>query len=324
MQIDPVVFKIWRLISSQLDGGRYVLAVSGGADSLALADAAAELMHKGRCSLLVCHVEHGIRGQESLDDAALTERFCADRGLPFICVHADARASSAAAGLSLEDAARRLRYRALYDAAESFGAGYVVTAHHRDDQAETVLLKLLRGAGPEGLSAMRRREGRLLRPLLAAERCELEEYCRLRGIEFCRDSTNDDVFYTRNRVRHMLLPFLERNFNPSVRDSLVRTAELLQRDCDCLEQLAEEEYVRCAAAATGTVELQADRLRKLPAAVRSRIIRKAYFSLGGQELSRERTEALETLLLRGTGGKKIQLPGAIEAVYAKHCLKFVK
>lgn len=324
MQIEPVVFKIWRRLAGCLDGGRHVLAVSGGADSLALADAAAELMQQGRCSLLVCHVEHGIRGQESLDDAALTENFCRARKLPFVCVRADVPQAAAAEGLSLEDAARKLRYKALYETASGFGADYVVTAHHRDDQAETVLLKLLRGAGPDGLSAMRTREGRLLRPLLGFTRGELEEYCRLRGIEFCLDSTNDDLSYTRNRIRRLLLPFLEKNFNPSVRETLVRTAALLRRDSDCLEQLAEEEYRGCAQAIPEGLAFEAGRLRRLPAALRTRIIRKAYFSLGGQELSHERTEAVEDMLIRGSGNKTVQLPGNIDAVYGRRCLKFIK
>lgn len=160
------------------------------------------------------HVEHGIRGQEALDDAEFVKNFCAERGLAFVCRHVNAPDYALQNGLSLEDAARRLRYKALFSYAAEEKCDYIVTAHQADDQAETVLMQLMRGSGTSGLGGMQTASGKLLRPFLFVRRTEIEAYCRERGLRFCNDSTNDDVRYTRNRIRKELLPYLEKVLTP--------------------------------------------------------------------------------------------------------------
>lgn len=324
MQIDPSVWKLREELKRglQLDK-KYVLAVSGGADSMALADAAADVFGEAKSQLLVCHVEHGIRGAEALADAEAVRQFCAARGLSYICRHVDAVGYAEKDGLSLEEAARKLRYGELAKLQQSFGAVGVVTAHQADDQAETILWKLLRGAGTDGLSGMQQQSEQegltVIRPLLYLTRADIEAYCKERQLQYCQDSTNDDLAYTRNRIRRELLPYLEEHFNPAIKDALVREAQLLAEDQQCLEALAEQ-YLQdksfCEEFAEG-YSLNAAKLIGLPTALRKRILRKLYFCLGGKELSYERTLALENLCLQGTGGKIIQLPGTFQAVYKK-------
>lgn len=325
MEKERVVFRVQKELSKYLhSGAHYLLAVSGGADSMALADAAASLLPEG-VAVSVCHVEHGLRGEEALRDLELVRSFCVERGLSFYAEHVDVRMYAASAGVSTEAAARALRYASLRRVLETAGADAIVTAHHRDDQAETVLLRLLRGAGPEGLAAMSGRNGDVLRPLLGISRAELEEYCVVREIACCHDSTNDDTCYTRNRVRLELLPYLRRKFNPQISSALVRTAELLREDEDFLDDLAEALFKECLLAhGAGSAELDARRLLSSPRALGKRVLRKAYFLLGGQELAYERTQALLELCGRRTGGKLIQLPGGICARYAKNRLCFEK
>lgn len=141
----------------------YVAAVSGGPDSLALAEG----LYRAGFHFHVCHVEHGIRGRASLEDARFVETYCRERDIPFRCVHVQALEKARAEGLSPEDAARRLRYDALRRYARETGADYILTAHQKDDQAETFLLRLLRGAGTLGLAGMRFRRDGILRPLLS-------------------------------------------------------------------------------------------------------------------------------------------------------------
>lgn len=324
MVINLVVFRLQQELKKHLQQGcSYILAVSGGADSMALAHAAAGM--KELYGFAVCHVEHGIRGQEALSDAALVESFCSKEQLPFYCCHVDVPGEAKRLNMTLEEAARKLRYNALNSVAQKLAADAILTGHHRDDQAETVLLKLLRGAGLDGLGAMSSEHDNIIRPWLGVGRAELEEYCHINNLVYCCDSTNADAAYTRNRVRLELLPYLKRAFNPNISESLARTASLLQEDAECLEQMTEQYYQEVVVSAEpDAIALRAAVLLKLPAALRKRILRKAFFALGGKELSYERTEALELLCIRGTGGKLLQLPQGRTAVYKKKMLVLYK
>lgn len=316
-----IVERLPRSLGQRLDKQkRYLAAVSGGADSLALADA---LLMAG-IPFSVCHVEHGLRGTDSLEDAVFVERYCRERGIPYVCRPVKPAALVERDGLSLEDACRKLRYRALYEEAEAMGAEAILTAHHRDDQAETFLLRLLRGAGTDGLGAIREERGRLIRPLLEFSGEELRDYCRLRGLEWREDATNDDVRFQRNRVRHVLLPLLAREFNPNIGETLARTAEHLQADSIYLESVAEKEYRRLLDAAAppednggrGAPALSAA-VRELPEAIRVRVLRKYWEEHGGgQQLTSIHLRDLQLLLERNSSGKKIILPEGWQGRYA--------
>lgn len=324
-QIVPAVYKLRKTIKNLLQPeAHYLLAVSGGADSLALAHACAALAAQGWGSYSVCHVEHGLRGEEALRDMQAVQRACKAWGLPCFTEHVQAAAYAAQYHLSTEDAARRLRYAALRRVAAQQGAAAIVTAHHEGDQAETLLLRLLRGAGLQGLAGMRAQQGDIIRPLLALPKSLLEDYCSAEGIAVCYDSTNADTAYTRNRVRLELVPYLERSFNPALVPSLARTAALLAQDAECLEQLAGEVYAKLARSQADGITLPVTQLTALHSAVRLRLLRRAYFELGGEELSYERTQAIDSLLLRRSGGKVIQLPQGINVVYKNKQLIFVK
>ncbi len=324
-QVPQAVFRLQREIKKQLQSnGHYLLAVSGGTDSLALAHACSVLAAAGWGRYSVCHVEHGLRGEEALRDQQLVQNFCRQYNLPFYAEHVQAADMARKQHLSTEDAARRLRYAVLRRYRAQLGADAIVTAHHLDDQAETVLLKLLRGAGIDGLSGMRVRSGDLIRPLLSLPKSLLEEYCTLCGIACAYDSTNADTVYTRNRVRLKLLPYLERNFNGAVVPALVRTASLLAQDADCLEQLAAQSYKQLARERAGSVTLDAAAFLQLAPALQGRVLRQAYFALGGTELSYERTQALVAMCARRTGGKCVQLPQGITACLNNKLLIFTK
>ena len=328
MQVHPVVKKVYNALKEYIpQGGSLLLAVSGGADSMALADGVLQLVIEGYCSAHVLHVEHGLRGEDALADAELVRRFCEEKGLAFTCVHVDVNAYAQSNKLSTEEAARKLRYVALEEKAQELNADFILTAHHSDDQAETVLLKLLRGAGTEGLSGMQVRSGKILRPLLHLTREHLENYCALQNINYCYDSSNDDLHYTRNKIRRELLPYLEKNFNPAIKKAVVQSASILQEDDDCLNQMAQEKFQAIANCTDEGVILNVRKWQEVPAALRKRILRQAYFLAGGKELGYRHTEALDVLCLRKTSGKYLQLPQKMQAFYQrgsltiKYCLK---
>lgn len=317
MQGQLIKRKIEQALKNALPKGSTALAaVSGGADSMALAGGLYALQKQAYCSVFVVHVEHGLRGQEAMRDAALVETFCQERKLPFICRHVDVLKHSKKNGLSVENAARSLRYQALQEEADFFGAQYILTAHHSDDQAETVLLKLLRGAGAAGLSGMELQHGRIIRPFLQLSREELIQYCQESNLAYCHDSSNDDVYYTRNKIRLQLLPYLQANFNPSVKKALLQTAAVLQEDEQFFEALVEQEWGKRITAAAEGLTADTQKWEALAPSVRRRLLRRVYFAAGGTELSYRHTEALDKLCLHKRSGAVLKLPQHLQAYYA--------
>ncbi len=227
-------------------------AVSGGADSMALVRAMLEAkrLAGGAGKLFAGHVNHGLRGAESEADQAWLVQQCGVLGVPLEVRRAETAAHAAAVGDGLEAAAREDRYRLLVEMAEAIGARYVVTAHTRDDQAETVLFRLLRGSGLRGLAGMRPTRPlsptvALVRPLLDCTREELRGYLESLGQSWREDRTNDDLHHARNRLRHEALPYLREHFNAEADAAIVRSAALLGEVNELVEGLAAELLGRC-------------------------------------------------------------------------------
>ena len=214
---------------------RLVCAVSGGADSMCLV----HLVRAEGYDVTAAHFEHGIRGAESLRDAAFVESWCREQGIPFVLGRGDAPAYARENGLSLEEAARKLRYAFLFRTAKALGADCILTAHNRDDNAETLLFNLTRGAGTAGLGGIPAQRGLLRRPLLQVSRAEIEAYLERNHVPYVEDSTNRSDDYTRNQIRHRIVPLL-RELNPRFDEAAARTARLARQDEDCLNALAEE------------------------------------------------------------------------------------
>jgi tRNA(Ile)-lysidine synthase len=225
-----------------------VVGVSGGPDSLALLDALVRL----GLSLRVAHFDHQLRA-ESAAEAAQVAQMAAQRGVPYELGQGDVAAMARAERRSLEESARELRYRFLFDCARRSGAQAVAVAHTADDQVETVLMHLLRGAGLSGLKGMTPISHLpvwdahipLARPLLGVWRCDVEAYCQAEGLNPLQDASNQSDDFFRNRLRHTLLPELER-YNPQVKASLLRTANALAGDWEALEAVLDQAWAALA------------------------------------------------------------------------------
>ena len=219
---------------------RVLAAVSGGADSIALAHVLAEL---DRLRVLrfagVIHFNHQLRAESDSDESFVRET-AATLGVPFLSDRDDVRGRAARGRLSIEVAARHARYAFFERARKAIGADRVALGHTRDDQAETVLLRLMRGAGPRGLSGMHPRNGTLVRPLLDCRRDELRAWLVDRGVAHVEDASNDDVSVPRNRVRKELLPLLAARFNPNIVDVLADEAELARAAWQWMDQASDE------------------------------------------------------------------------------------
>lgn len=255
---------------------RVLVALSGGGDSVALLHIARELHERGDLTIAgAAHLHHELRG----DAADQDQRFCADLtarlGIPFVTTRIDVAARARDERRSVEDAARQVRYAFFEDAADRLSADLIATGHTRDDQAETFLLRLLRGAGTRGLGGIRPRAGRVVRPLLEVGRDELRRYLGDRGEGFREDASNADVAILRNRVRHELLPLLQSRFSPAITDVLARDAALAHQDEDFLRQLAIETASRIVLSGSersdDSLQLDAEALTSLPPALASRV-----------------------------------------------------
>ncbi|HEU4595048.1 MAG TPA: tRNA lysidine(34) synthetase TilS [Pyrinomonadaceae bacterium] len=325
------VLSEWERRGWPVGGERVVVAVSGGADSTALLLCLDELLKAGRLKLrlTVAHLDHGLRGERGAEDALWVEGLARALGHEFVTGRAALGETEGAAARrdNLEQAARRARYEFLARVAREARARAVLAAHTLDDQAETVLLRLLRGSGAEGLGGIRPErvlevEGQvlLLRPLVAwARRAETEAFCRARGVEPRADEMNADERFARVRVRRTLLPLLE-TFNPRVAETLARTAELLSEDARALELEAARllEAAREMGEAAAREEASGDAwpvrvevLAAAPKALRRRALRQ-WLARGRGDLRRlgaVHVAAVEKLLAGEKGGRVVELPG---------------
>ncbi len=252
-------------------GCRVGVAVSGGADSVCLLHALFELAPRWNLHLSVVHVDHGIRGEASREDAGFVHDLATRLGLPFHCREAGAPEIAERTGDNLEQAARRIRYGFFRELLTNGVLDRVATGHTRSDQAETVLYRAIRGTGFTGLAGIRATttDG-IVRPLLPFWRSDVEAWLRERQIGWREDDTNADHSFMRNRIRHELLPLLRAEFNPQVDDALARLAEMAAED---------EEYWAVqpprVALVNGAVTLDVRSLSSLPAAAARRVIRRA-------------------------------------------------
>lgn len=289
-------------------GCRILCAVSGGSDSVAMLLLLRELEADGILTVAgVAHLHHQLRGVEADED----ERFCAAlaaaTGVPFIAERADVPALAKAERRSIEDAARAARYAFFERAANVCAAAVVATAHTRDDQAETFLLRLLRGAGTRGLAGIRPRSGRVIRPVLDVDRAALRGYLTERDQGFREDASNADVSIPRNRVRHELLPLLRSRFSPRITDVLARESSLARYD----EQFLHEEAIKLArrlVLTDETVTIDAPGLAGAPRALASRVALEALGHLaGGRSISFDHVEWVLALAAQSAGA--VSLPG---------------
>lgn len=252
--MDALMLEIKRYIeANQLirPGDGVVVGLSGGPDSVFLLYALHTLQARMGFTLRAVHVHHGIRGAEADRDEAFSEKLCAKLDIPFQAVHVAAPAYAAQHGLSLEEAARILRYEALEAARQQLGqtrAAWIAVAHHLDDQAETVLHNLVRGAGLRGLAGMENRRNHVIRPLLSIKREDILKWLKQYDIPYVTDSTNADPHYTRNRIRSTVLPEL-REINPEASAHIAHSAALL-READAFFHALALQYVDAHATLT--------------------------------------------------------------------------
>lgn len=287
-------------------GSHVLAAVSAGPDSMALLQVLASLAGPGSFSLSAAYLNHGLRPTETDREEALVRNWAHRQGLSCTIGGETVAEHARRQGLSLEHAARELRYRFLDKTAARVGAQTIALAHTADDQAEELLLRLIRGTGRAGLAGMKAlRAGRYIRPFLTIAKEELLRYLHDRQVPFLEDSSNQDRSLVRNRVRLELLPFLAQHFNPAIRQTLLQTTTILQDEEDLLAGLtteaAEQVFLLQPGKQKGgtplSLDLDLDRFREQPPAIRRRLLEMACWRMGQRPTFR----IIEQLLEMGRG-----------------------
>ena len=331
------------------EGSRVLAAVSGGADSMCLLEVLRELRDRAGLQIAVLHVHHGLR--ESADgDLLYVAKYCEDAGIPFEAVHVDAAGFAASCGLSVEEAARKLRYDALEQAAERWDRelllmrdeelltrqdreGFsrqdrelpspvqeecrIAVAHHIEDQAETVLFNLVRGSRLTGLRGMLPVNGRIIRPLLTCSREEIEEFLKARGISWREDETNEDVRYSRNLIRKEVMPLLEQ-INISVREHIARAAEEAAETEEFLREQTERAAGKCISRGEYFVSVSVPELMREPPLIRRRVIYCVIADVAGRKKDLQDTHVQAVLrLAQKNGNGRLDVFGGVrvEKVY---------
>jgi tRNA(Ile)-lysidine synthase len=257
-------------------GARVVVALSGGADSVALLLILRTLQDEGVLAVAgAAHLNHQLRAADADADEAFCAALAGRIGVPFVSEKVDVAALARAQKRSVEDAARTARYAFLARAADRLGADVIAVAHTREDQAETFLLRLLRGSGTRGLASIQPRAGRVVRPLLEVERAALRAFLEQRGESFREDATNADVSIPRNRVRHELIPFLRSHFSPGLVGVLAREAALARQDEEFLQAEAIKLAARIVLFEDDAIRIDIAGLRDASPALSSRVVQAA-------------------------------------------------
>lgn len=313
-----------------LAGRAVAVACSGGVDSTVLAVALVERARRHRLRVSIAHVNHSLRGAEADADEAAVRALAEKLGAPFASARVEpraarARAVSSRARPTVQEAARRLRERALRRLAAQLGAERIATAHTADDQAETVLLRLLRGVGPAGLGgiAPRSEDGVFVRPLLRVSRDEVLAYAGARELAWREDPSNADRRYARSRLRHDWLPGLREAFNPRLLRALGDLAEAAREESSWIDALVAEEAgrrFRLVAGGTGEdpslrIEAHGWQPERTPDALGRRLLRQAFHQLGaGRDVTRGHLDRALGFLREARPGARLELPAALRLV----------
>lgn len=308
-------------------GDVVMVGVSGGPDSVCLLHILRALAERLGIKLHAIHINHMLRPEEAPMDEAYTAALCKEMEIPLLTLHVNVAAMAKELGMSVEEAGREARYREFERAAKEIGAAKIAVGHNRNDQAETVMMHILRGTGAAGLSGMEYRRGAVIRPLLQVSRSEIEQYCEAAELSPRTDSSNLESGFTRNRIRLELFPFLEKKFGTDIVDSLCRLSAHAAEDREYLERSALEAFHACRTEIDGgKAGMKLEQLRELHPAILNRVLKQAVMEAAGnvKGMGSVHYRALSELVARGRTGSRTELPGGLKAAVAYGVLRIYK
>ena len=303
---------------TMLQKGDNILAgVSGGPDSITLLHILCDLKKEYSLNIIVAHLDHKFRGEESIADRKFCEQLAKKYNLEIVWEAIDVPSIAKEKGISPEEAARMARYDFFKRAARERGIDKIAVGHTRDDQSETVLMRIIRGAGMKGLGGMspvKEMQGyKIIRPLIEISRKDVEDFISEEGLKFREDSSNEKTIFTRNKIRLELIPLLEKDFNPNVKEVLANMAENLQTENDFLSKYAKRKFKAASKIRNGEILIDIKKFRKLPQAIRKRVLRTALEELKGdlRRLTYQHWKEIEELIDARPVNSIVDLPAGI-------------
>lgn len=305
-------------------GDNVLAAVSGGPDSVCLLHILYSLSNKLDIKLHAIHINHGLRGEESDGDEEYTRRLCEKLGINMHVFNFDVNELANKWHMSLEVAGREVRYREFEKLADSLGAARIAVAHNMNDQAETILMNMIRGTGLQGLCGMEFKRDRIIRPLLNITRVEIERYCLGNDLNPRIDSTNLEDEFSRNKIRLDIIPSINKSFGCDLNDSLNRMSKLVKNDNSFLEESATHAFENCHhEIAMDAIYLSIDKITRLHSAIMGRVIRIAVKKVKGDlnGIESGHIDDIVSLILKGRTGSMVQLPKGIRAGVSYSFLK---
>lgn len=324
MDILPQVQSTIRRFGMLQPGDVVAVGVSGGPDSVALLDLLCRLKDDLRLRLYVAHLNHRLRA-EAIREAEFVEGLAASYGLKAMVQDADVRAYAKDRRLPIEVAAREVRYRFFTSVLAKTGAVRMALGHQADDQAETVLLNIIRGAGLAGLKGIPPVRGPFVRPLIEVRRAAVESYCVFRGLKTCLDASNLSTEYLRNRIRHKLIPLLEHDYNPAVVEALGRLADITREEERFIAAETTITYDRIASLTKEGIDIDATALAALPVALARRVVRLACKTLSDGVYRPDFLHTEKVLeLLKSGAGQEVVLPRGLRVVRSYKTLSFMR
>lgn len=308
----------WNVFSNNLikSGDTVLAAISGGPDSMAMLNCLVLLKKELDFNLLIAHVNHGVRGQYAKRDQEFVKFIAKEYNIPYFTKNVDMVAYGKELHISSEEAGRILRYGFFRQILGDYKNGKIAVAHNKNDQAETIIHRIIRGTGLDGLKSMEFIKDDIIRPILNISRNEIENYIEEKNIRFVVDHTNLQTDYTRNKIRLELLPYIKENFNPNIIDSLYRLTRIASDEIEILEEITSEKYNLIVKNKTKDSIIFNGRLFNLEAeAIRKRLIRKAIENISGNlhGIEEVHTKDIIKLFYKAKTGKTIHISKGIVA-----------
>jgi len=291
-------------------GDNILIGLSGGPDSMALLYGLLEIQNQKSFSIYIAHVNHGVRGEEADEDEKFVERLSKKLNLPYYSTRIDMEGYAKKHKMSSEEAGRKLRYDFFRDTLLNIGGGKIAVAHNKNDQAETLIMRMLRGTGIDGLKGMEYKTEEIIRPLLDISRAEIEEYIEINKIETRLDKTNLVPIYNRNKIRLEVIPYIKENFNPNIIDTLWRTSKIMSYDSSFLNEYTLKTYRDLMKSKKkNSIILYRKKFSKEHTAIKQRIVRQAIYDLTNnlQGITSKHILDIVELFDRGDTGKSIDL-----------------
>lgn len=284
---------------------RVLMAISGGMDSMTMAYFIPALEQTFKIRIGIAHMNHGLRGKSSDRDEAFVRQFARSHHYPYYHKKADVRGYAKKRKISIEEAARHIRYAFLDRVARENGYTKICTAHHAGDQVETVLMRIIKGAGLSGLTGIREKRGSIIRPMLFLTKNQIEAFVKKNKIQFRKDHTNKQTFFLRNRIRHDLIPYLKKKFDPQIETHLLRLGYIAEETHTFFKDAAKRQFSKVGKTSEGKIVLEIKAFNRYLRAQRQAIIELIFEKYFGQKLFFKDYQTLFDLIEKKQSGKKI-------------------